>query len=168
MALCCRSETGNLSNTSVELWKAQCWETGKRKNHGKVQKVLGLGSGLCKLSSLLTSIPTCCSEVRNFVIAKANSQGKLSSRVVVWAIKLQSSWLPSKQTGNWVFSVLSISSNYLPYPSGWERRSVKWEKNGKGIHLFIETKVLIVPSRHLQGNGQKRGSGSYWRAFEGC
>lgn len=43
--------------------------------------------------ALLTSVQICCSEVRNFVIAKAYSQEKLSSRVVVLIIKLQTSWL---------------------------------------------------------------------------
>lgn len=65
------------------------------------------------------------------MITKANSQAKLSSRAVVWVIKLQTSWLPSKQTGIWVFSILSIFSSYLPYPSGWEGRSMKREKKGK-------------------------------------
>lgn len=43
--------------------------------------------------ALLTSIHICCSEVRNFMIAKAYSQTKLSSRVVVLIVKLQTSWL---------------------------------------------------------------------------
>lgn len=89
--------------------------------------------------ALLTSIQICCSEVRNFMTAKAYSQAKLSSRVVVLIIKLQTSWLlclTSNQKGICVFTILPINFNYLLFPSVWERRSMKRARRERNTFLW--------------------------------
>lgn len=143
VARCSTSETGNLSNTSVEPQRAACWETWECKTLFQGTEVIGLGFGLWKLRLL------CWHQYRSAALwLQRQILKQKCPLVVVLMIKLQSSWLPCPtwlQKGFCVFAIL----HKLSLPLSIEKKVHKKSQEG----IIMKTNVMILPSLHLQRCG---------------